>query len=173
MVETSKIVLRNLLITHYKDFASWLARRLGSADLAEDALQDTFLRLERDNELGDIRNPKAYLRRMAINIATNRRIADNRRLSISETDILLELADETPDPARAMEARSEIEAMKRALLELPARRRDIFLASWVDGIPHQDIAQRFGISVRTVQIELKAALEHCAIRLGREKNIRE
>ncbi len=172
VVETTKGMLRTLLLSGYEEFAAWLTRRLGSAELAREALQETYLRLERGNEIGPVHSPKAYLLRTAINIAINKRVADKRRLGISETEKLLAIPDEAPDPARTVEARSEIEALTRALAELPVRRRQIFLASWVEEVSHPEIAKRFGISVRTVQIELKDALEHCAHRLRRKQNIR-
>jgi RNA polymerase sigma-70 factor (ECF subfamily) len=146
-----------------------LTRRLGSADLASEALQDTFLRLECAGEIGPVSSPRAYLLRIALNIATNRRISENRRLTVPESEALLEMPDESPDPARTAEARSEIAALKRALAELPARRRDIFLAAWVEELPHQQIAERFDLSVRTIQIELRQALEYCGQRLEREQ----
>lgn len=165
-------MLKNLLVAQYQDFVRWLTRRLGSAELAQDALQETFLRLDQGNSIGPVRNPKAYLMRTALNMAANRRAADNRRLVSDEINNLLELPDDAPDPARAAEARSEIDALKRALEELPARSREIFLASWVENLPHQEIARRYGISVRTVQIELKQALEHCDFRLNRQSKLR-
>lgn len=172
MVEPTKGVLRNLLLSSYEDLANWLTRRLGSQELAREALQETYLRLERGNEIGPVHSPRAYLLRTAINIAINKRVSDKRRLGISETEKLLTVPDEAPDPARAVEARSEIVALIKALNELPDRRRQIFLASWIDEVPHREIAERFGISIRTVQIELKDALEHCAHRLHRKQNIR-
>ena len=170
--DTSNAALKDLLVTRYGDFVRWLTRRLGSSELAEDALHETFLRLEQGNSIGPVRNPKAYLLRIALNMAANRRTADNRRLTTSEVDKLLELPDDAPDPARAVEARSEIDALKRALEELPRRRREIFLASWIENLPHPEIARRYQISVRTVQKELKLALEYCDSRLNRQNKLR-
>ncbi|NIK88953.1 RNA polymerase sigma-70 factor (ECF subfamily) [Rhizomicrobium palustre] len=164
--------MKNLLVTQYQDFVRWLTRRLGSSDLAQDALQETFLRLEQGSSIGPVHNPKAYLLRIALNMASNRRAADNRRLATSEVDKLLDLPDDAPDPARAVEAKSEISALKRALAELPARRREIFLASWIENLPHPEIARRYQISIRTVQIELKLALEYCDSRLNRRNKLR-
>jgi RNA polymerase sigma-70 factor, ECF subfamily len=167
MVETSRATLRHLLLAGYDDLKRRLTRRLGSAELAGEALQDAFLRLECAPNIGVVRSPQAYLFRMAFNLAINRQTAENRRLSPVALDALLGFADDSPGPARTAEARSEIEALKRALAELPARRREIFLASWVEEISHSEIARRFGVSLRTIQIELKYAVEHCALRLDR------
>jgi RNA polymerase sigma-70 factor, ECF subfamily len=166
VAETDRTALRNLLLADYGDLSRRLTRRLGSSEFACDALQETFLRLER-TEIGQIARPKAYLFRIAVNIATDRRRAESRRLTATEVDSLLEVVDDSPDPAQTVEARSELEALKRAVAELPPRRREIFLASRVNEIPHRDIAKRFGVTVRTIELELKQALEHCAERLKR------
>eukprot|EP01035_Chromulina_nebulosa_P043540 gene43540-58960_t len=47
-------------------------------------------------------------------------------------------------------------------------RRAIVLAARVDEMPHKDIAARYGVSARTVEKELRAGLEHCCERLGRD-----
>lgn len=167
MSETSWATLRQRLLVSYEDLKSRLARRLGSSELAGDALQDTFLRLECAGEIGPVGNPDAYLFRTALNVAADHRRAERRRLTSVEIEAVLDLADETPNPARITEARSDIEALRRALAELPSRRREIFLAAWLYGVPRQQIADHFGVSLRTIKVELKHAREHCAVRLDR------
>jgi RNA polymerase sigma-70 factor (ECF subfamily) len=54
------------------------------------------------------------------------------------------------------------------LEELTPRRRMILLASRVEEVTLQEIANRLGISQRLVEIELKHALDHCAERLQRQ-----
>ena len=169
MGETARATLRQLLQLGYEDLRRRLAHRLGSAELAGEALQDTFIRLESAGAIGPVQNPSAYLFRIALNLGHNRRRAEARRLTGAETEALLELADDAPGPARIAEARSDVAALKRAIAELPARRRAIFLAAWRENVPHHAIADRFGLSLRTIQIELRHALEHCAARLGRDK----
>ncbi|MDQ0081361.1 hypothetical protein J2W35_001700 [Variovorax boronicumulans] len=108
-----------------------------------------------------------YLLRIASNVAEDRRISSGRLLDFVEVEELPHFADESQGPARLSEARSEVQALERALEELPRRRREIFIASRVDETPHKDIALRHGVSVRIVEREVKAALVHCAGRLGR------
>lgn len=163
----SQAILRNLLLSDYADLGRRLARRLGSSDLAAEALQETYLRLERLRDIGPMRNPKAYLLRMAFNVAADRRRAESRRLTSADVDSLLDIADDSPDPCQTVEGRSEIDALQRAIDEMPPRRRDIFLAARIGDVPHRDLAERFGVTVRTIEIELKSAVEHCAARLGR------
>ncbi len=174
MTAPSQSVLQRLFLTAYDGLKQRLTRRLGSADHASDALHETFLRLEKAAVSGPIVNPNAYFFRAALNVAANQRIAETRRLDFMDIEELLDIPDQQPDPARAAEARSEMDALKRALAELSARRQKIFVAVWVDGKSHQEVADHFSVTVRTVQADLKLALEHCAHRLGRTatKNLR-
>jgi RNA polymerase sigma factor (sigma-70 family) len=170
--DSGRAILRDLLLKDYNDLTGRLTRKLGSPDLASEVLHETFLRLESAGHIGPMQSPRAYLFRMALNIATDRRRSENRRLTVGEADALLDIADDAPSPAQIIEDRSEIAALKHAIAEMPPRRREIFMAARMESQPHKDIAARFGVGVRTIEIELKHALEHCALRLSRNLHSR-
>lgn len=149
--------LLGLLLTDYPEFRQRLTGRLGSADLAADALQDTYVRLERSGHLGEVRNPRSYLFRMALNIASNIRRGEVRHLSVADVETLTSIVDDTPGPEQVAEARSELAVVQRALDAMPERRRAIFRRSWVDGVPDREIAAEFGLSERTIRHELLTA----------------
>lgn len=167
MCDSNVRVLRDLLLADYIDLDKRLRRRLGCADLASEVLQETYVRLQGMNEIGPLRSPKAYLFRIALNIASDRRRAENRRLTIAEVDSLLDIPDDRPDAARIVEDRSEINLLRRAIAELPERRRRILILSRIDGMSNRDIARQLGVTVRTIETDLKQAIEHCTERLKR------
>src|SRR5580700_3340689 len=167
MTNTNIAALRDLLLADFSGLDRRLTRRLGSADFASDVLQETFLRLEGMNEIGTLRSPKAYLFRIALNIANDRRRAESRRLTVDEVDCLLDIPDDRPDAARVIEDRSEVNLLKRAIAELPERRRRVLILSRINDMPHREIAKHLGVTVRTVEMDLKQAVEHCAERLQR------
>jgi RNA polymerase sigma factor (sigma-70 family) len=167
MSDTNITALRDLLLADYGGLDRQLTRRLGSADFASDVLQETYLRLEGMNEIGPVRSPKAYLFRIALNIAIDRQRAESRRLTADEVDCLLDIPDDRPDAARVIEDRSEIDLLRRAIAELPERRRRVLIFSRIEGLPNREIAKRLGVTVRTVETDLKQAVEHCAQRLQR------
>jgi RNA polymerase sigma factor (sigma-70 family) len=159
-------MLRQLLAGDYDNLRHRLTRRLGSAEFASEVLHETWLRLERyATQANPLHNPKAYLFRVALNVAKDLRHVDSRRLTLSEIEALRHADRDELDPARFAGGRAEMEALVRALEELPERRRAIFVAARVDDLPYRDIAARFGISVRMVERELKRAWEHCRLRL--------
>lgn len=160
-------MLRDRLVSRYNEFKVRLARRLGSAELAAEALQDTWLRLDRPGQPGQVQKPDAYLFRVALNVAADRRQSESRRLALSEIEALRHIDDDELDPERIVASRSEIEALGAALDELSPRCRAIFLAARLNELPHRVIAQRHGISTRMVEREIRRAVQHCGDRLDR------
>jgi RNA polymerase sigma-70 factor (ECF subfamily) len=165
---SNRITLQTALTADYHPLHKRLTRRLGSAELACEALHETFLRLDRLTDAVLIIRPKEFLFRIAVNIAADRRRVERRYLSAAEVDSLLEVKDESPDPAQIVEARSEFEALERALAELPARQSEVFRAAMLRKMPDHKIAELLGINVRTVESDLRQALTYCAQRLGRK-----
>lgn len=154
---TPRDALLDLLLGDYAGFRQRLTGRLGSAEAASDALQDTYVRLERSPHLAEVRNPRSYLMRMALNIASNNKRTDARHLSVADVDALTHIVDDTPGPDDVAEARSEMAAVQRALERMPERRRAIFRRSWVDGATDRQIAEEHGLSERTIRHELLTA----------------
>jgi RNA polymerase sigma-70 factor (ECF subfamily) len=168
VTDSSLAVVRRFLVDRYDDIKRRLTARLGSSDLAGDALQDAWIKFARVETLGVIHNPGNYIFGVAMNAARDRmRDTSNRHLSAAEIDGLLDIADDTPDPARIAEAQSDFRALEAILEKLSPRQRDILLAARLDGMPRQEIARRFGISLRLVEKELQLAQEHCLARRNR------
>ncbi|CAB3928913.1 RNA polymerase sigma factor [Achromobacter deleyi] len=164
MMPSSLSVLRDFMLQRYDDLKARLTRRLGCPDLASDALQDTWLRLEAKDDLGPVDSPGPYLMRMAVNVAVDQQRVENRRLTVAEAEVLLNVPDPAPGPDRIAEGRAELDALTRAMGELPARQRVILLAVRLEGLPQNDIAEQLGVSLRTVERELRNAHEYCARR---------
>jgi RNA polymerase sigma-70 factor (ECF subfamily) len=168
MSETSRENLRHFLVLGYADLKTRLARYLGSVELADDALQETYLRLARGPDLAPVLKPRPYLLRMAARIAVRNRRGRRDIVSLDDAKAAFDVADAAPDPQRTLEARDELETFRRAAAELTPRRRAILYASRIEGLPLRKIAARLNVSQRLVETELKHALAHCALRLNRE-----
>jgi RNA polymerase sigma factor (sigma-70 family) len=165
MAETDQALLLQLFISNYNALKWRLARRLGSPDAADEALQEAFLRIRRVSRIGTIRQPQSYLFRVALNIAADLRRTEKRRLARSEIEQFLRIEEDELDPERIAAGRSSVRALVQALDALPPRPRAILLAARIDGLTHEKIAGNFGISTRMVERELKLALDHCRARL--------
>lgn len=154
MTDDTQPALSDYLTRHYARLKLRVARLLGSDDLAGDALQDTWLRLQGAQDKTEVRSPMGYLIRVAVNIAVDIQRRQSRYASIDEIDAFV---DPAPGPAQTAEARSELKVMLKLLDRMPERRRQIFLLVHLEGLQHRDVAQTLGISMRTVAYELKNA----------------
>lgn len=163
MGENDRTALLRYLVARYEDLVRRLASRMDSSIEAADVLQDAYLRIGQAETIPAIHDPQAYIIRISANIAADRRRARSRpRLEDVEVARLLEIADDTPGPAARVESQNELALLDAALRQLPTRRRAIFLAARVEELTHRQIADRMGVSVRTVANEIRQALDHCA-----------
>ena len=167
MSETSWERLRERFAIKYDSFRVRLRRRLGSDDLAQETLHETWLQLARAGAPRSVERPDSYLFGIALNVAAGLKRGEARHANRLEIEAAIEFADEAARPDEAVEARFDLEELERAIRELPPRRRVILLAARVQEMPIQAIADKLGLSRRSVEVELKRAIEYCADRLGR------
>ena len=157
--------LRKSLVTHYDRLKRRLSARLGNDELAGDALQDAYLKLDGVAAPEAVRQPEAYIYRMAFHIAADYARSGDERLTRAEADEILGLtrrrARSGPDrggPAGA----ADPDAGAGAHAGAPARDP----AGGAPGRRHaKELAARHGISVRMVERELQHAQAYCRARL--------
>lgn len=169
MTESSLFVLRELLVTRYDELKAKLTQRLGSPDIAGEAVQDTWLRLQKTQRIGNVANPAAYLFQIALNVARNRLASERRNTPAAQIDDILDVQDEAADTASIVESRSELQLVEELIQELPSRQREILVAARLDGLPRDAIAKRLGISLSLVEKELRMAHEYCLARLAQRR----
>ena len=118
----------------------------------EDVVQESFLRLWKIRTGQPIRSAKAFLFKVARNIALDL----VRRARISPITAVPDLAalpvlEETADVTKAACAREEIALLAEALESLPPRCREIILLRKFQNLPQKEVAARLGLSELTVQ----------------------
>jgi RNA polymerase sigma factor (sigma-70 family) len=161
MSDSMQNTLLKRLTLRYGELRRSLERIVGSREDAADAMQETWLRVESMTQTATITNPDAYLLRIAANIAIDTHRRNTVLLTDSDVEELLHIADEAEDPLRKVAARNELDVLETILEKMPARRRAILIAARMDGLLNAEIAERFGISVSSVEKELKKALNQC------------
>lgn len=146
----------------YPDFRERLRRRLGSADLADEALNEVYVKLGSSAKSYEVRNTAAYLFRLTLNVASERRRAEIRQAVSNRIEEALDIPDAAPSADRIAEGRQELELLAEAIDALPERTRHILIAARMHDRSCREIAGELGLSTRTVEIELRRALDHCA-----------
>jgi RNA polymerase sigma-70 factor, ECF subfamily len=122
-----------------------LARNmLGNSLDAEDAVQETFLKIQRS--IASFRGQSSFVTwayRILINTCY-----DAGRKRVRKKEVATEEPGEAPsrEPRAAVAHPSLRMALERALAQLPGRQRDIFLMYEVEGFPHAEIASILKIS---------------------------
>ncbi len=146
----------------YENEAPRLRRRLArrvSPDKASDLVQTAFLRLLRlgSDRLAELDQPQAYMARVADNLAKDEaKLAARRSEGLHEDVDRCEIADS--DPHAVLEARDMLRRIEAAIPLLPERTREIFMAHRFEDLTYLEIAQRMGISVKTVEKHISLAL---------------
>jgi len=133
-----------------------LTGKFGSREAAVEALHDTYIKLRSGPDIGQIRSPRAYLYRMALNLARNRRRNEARIVPFANA-AFLDLPDAAPSQDRVVAAAQEITLAITALHSMSIKRQQIFLAKWRDDKSQAEIAAEFGMHKRSVQKELAKA----------------
>jgi RNA polymerase sigma factor (sigma-70 family) len=151
-----------VILPHEPMLKAWLASRFGARLPVDDVVHDAYVNLLRAREAGQLRAPKAFLFATARNLA----IDHLRRHHVSRTGPLVEseasnVLDEALDPPETVARNQELALLTEAIQTLPAQCRRIFTLRMVYGLKQRDIAERLGISDRTVAAQIAIGVDRC------------
>jgi RNA polymerase sigma-70 factor (ECF subfamily) len=150
----------------YVELCDYVLRLVGSAEAAQDIVQDLFLRL------WDTRGPqdaKRLTRPYLFVAARNSALKYLRHNHVAAAWV--ERASREPPPAAETPEdlclAAELEAaVQHAIAELPTRCREIFLLRRRDQLPYEAIAARAGVSLGTVKSHMWRATVQLRKKLG-------
>jgi RNA polymerase sigma factor (sigma-70 family) len=159
------------ILPHEPELRGWLRRRLGSFhnNDVDDLVQEAFARIWAA-DFSRIHNGRAYLyatvRHLLAEYARRSRIVPIELLG--EIDSLSIISDE-PGPDRRVGARQELDRLREIVATLPVQCRRAFEMRKFEGLSHRDIAQRMGLSEKTIENHLTRALARITEALGGTK----
>jgi len=148
-----------VLVRRYRDrYARYAAHMLGSADAAEDAVQDALIRAF--DQLRQCREPDRFAGWFFL-ILRNRCFAERRRGSreAGPLEEAQQVATSLDGPDGAMERAERRRALQRALLALTPEQREVFVLKHVEGLPYEEIAQRTGATVASLKMRMHRAYD--------------
>ena len=144
------------------DLARFIGRRVSDAHLAEDLLQEVFVRIHTHlGSLGDAERLPAWVYRIARNV-----IHDHYRRPASATS---PLAEDVPcEPEVGEDPRFGLTWLRSMVDRLPETYREAVRLSELEGLSHAEVAERLGVSlpaaksrVQRGRAALKAMLHEC------------
>ncbi|WP_455924856.1 sigma-70 family RNA polymerase sigma factor [Pseudomonas putida] len=145
---------------HHRWLSRWLLRRLHCPQDAADLAQDTFLRLLHAPQQESVSEPRAFLATVARRLLSN--LYRRRALEHAYLESLAQLPEPLqPSPEDIALVREALSQIEQLLEGLPDRARHALLLHRLEGLKQAQIAQRLGVSLATVERDLRHAFLHC------------
>lgn len=152
----------------------FFAARAGSMAAAEDLAQELYVKLAARDPQVTADNPVALLYRIATNVMLDKARGETRsaardaawrhtaRVSIGGEDVV----DEAPADEQVA-SRQRLRQLVDAVADLPPQMQRAFRLHKLEGLSHAQTAQSMGLSVKSVEKHISAALKALTARLGR------
>jgi RNA polymerase sigma-70 factor (ECF subfamily) len=152
--------LEEAYLAHRERLLRFLRAR-GAGEAAEDLLQDLWLRLaaapDPQAAAGLSYMMRAADRLMIDRYRSQRQAAQRERAWAEVQPGMADGIAPAPGPEREIAARQDVARVQRALEELPPRAAAILRRHRIDGATQPDIAAEFGVSLSTVESDLRRA----------------
>jgi len=147
-----------LFKTHAEQIRNFLYSKFGGMDLAEDLLQEAFVKLWENCDKVSPENAKSYVYKVAINLG----ISDKRheQVKFKHQDLIVkEYGISTNESPEFLMLENEfMEKYKKTIASLPERQREVFLLSRVEKKKYKEIAELSGVSVKAIEKLMHKAL---------------
>jgi RNA polymerase sigma factor (sigma-70 family) len=145
---------------HHSWLHAWLRRRLGNAFDAADLAHDTYLRILQSGRLPQPQQSRAFLTQVAKGLVMD--LHRKRQLEDAYQMALAQLPEQSvPSLETQAIVLQTLMRIDRALHALPARVRESFLLSQLDGLTYSQIAAQLGVSVGAVRKYMLKAADAC------------
>ena len=146
---------RSIFDQYYENIRSFAYYKTGDVDLADDIVQEVFLKLW--NNRNDIKNEtvKSLLYTIASNTIKNHFKHQKIVFNFQKE----EQSDDTFEEADSALRQEELNRkLQDALAEIPEKSREVFLMNRIEGLTYNDIAERLGLSVKAIEKRMSEAL---------------
>ena len=150
--------LKRLFHLHYKPLCTYVVQFTRSMSEAEDIVQGIFVRLwTRRETLAIVASPKAYLYRSAHNAYIDGFRKSKKESTLLETLKYEALSNQLEEDNDVLQ--QKIAKTKKLINGLPERCKEIVLLSKQEGYKNREIAEKLGISIKTVEAQLAVAFK--------------
>lgn len=166
-------VLLNAINQHKDALLGFITKRTGDSHLAQDILQDIYLKLESQGSNTEIKYPKAYLYRIANNLIIDHQRFQSKFVDNSSNEVTDENNGDTHtneqineiSPEAQLAHQQSLDIVTNAINELPDKTRDVFKMQRLQQVDKADVASQLGISVNMVEKHLRRAVQYCRDKL--------
>lgn len=159
------IAFEQLFKAHYKALHAYANMLLKDVDIAEEVVQSMFLKLWEKRQLLEVQTSvKAYLYKCVYNDSLN--LLKHEKVKSKYQDFTVHTMNTHHEAASNKVELSELQKeLKLAMEALPEQCRIIFQMSRFEELKYKEIADRLGISVKTVENQMGKALKILRLKL--------
>jgi RNA polymerase sigma-70 factor, ECF subfamily len=145
-------------------YARWL-----NADVAMDIAQEAFLRLWKQWEQDEpIANPRAWLLRVAHNLAEDHAKSSFRRNGTHPPQLMNGIRSQAPLPLERLEREETFARLRSVVAQLPQPDREVLTLRYALDYNAAQIAELLAINITAVHMRLSRARQRLAGRLAAE-----
>lgn len=143
---------------YYSPMVRFCIRYVADSDIASEIVQDLFVKLWSNRE--KISFNTSFESYMMTSVRNSALTYINKERSHAEANLRIysEESDNT-DPSETLQSNNLEESYRKILKDMPEKRREVFLASRYDGLKYSEIAEKLGISQKTVEAQMSAAIK--------------
>lgn len=145
--------------------------RLGPSGDIEDLLQDLYVKVAALPASAEVRDPRAYLYRLASNLVMDRWRSGRRAAArdgawrlVSHSIGSTEDLDDTPSAEDVVAGRERFARLLATLSRLPPKTQSVFRLHKFDGLSYAEVAVRLGMSRSSVEKHMMDTLRILAAR---------
>jgi RNA polymerase sigma-70 factor (ECF subfamily) len=149
--------IEDLFRRHNRLLVQLLTARLGSAQAATEVAQEAYVRLLKLDEDRVISHQRAYLFKIAQNLASDRLRQRGNAKKTRELEFFEE-EDAAADPERAAAADEELRFLLLVLKELPPKCQQAFRLHRFGGLSLGEVARQMALTERMIRIYVGRAL---------------
>lgn len=143
---------------YYAPLVRFCVRFVADGDMAAEIVQDLFVKLWSSREkLVFTSSFESYMLRSVRNAAIT---YINRERAHAETNLAIYGDDsDANDPSETLQSNNLEASYRKILATMPEKRREVFLASRFEGLKYSEIGEKLGLSTKTVEAHMSAAIK--------------
>jgi RNA polymerase sigma-70 factor (family 1) len=157
------IVYENLYKKQSKPLYNYLYYKFGNSAMAEDIVQEAFIKLWQKCADVLLEKAKSFLFTIATNMALN---VKNHEKVVLKYQQSKPNSTEYESPEYVLRQKEYMVHLEKTLAALPDGQREVFLLNRIDKKTYKEIAELLGLSVKAIEKRMHKALIYVKERIG-------
>ncbi|MFK5889481.1 MAG: sigma-70 family RNA polymerase sigma factor [Flavobacteriaceae bacterium] len=156
-------VFENIFNKQSKALHNYLFYKFGNKAMAEDIVQDAFIKLWQKCADVILEKAKSFLFTIATNMALNVKTHEKVVLKYQQS---VQNNTEYESPEYILRQKEYMEELQKTLAALPDGQREVFLLNRIEKKTYKEIAEMLGLSVKAIEKRMHKALIYVKERIG-------